>query len=107
MILGVTRKELYSCCLSGCIRILIALVPNSSRGCETAEIWGLVKDSTTGPSNVIKETSLPIFLFNSTQAWITPTLEYSVEQMIHLRSGLFLRRSKSNWIFSITSKRNS
>ncbi len=69
-------------------------MPSSSSGWEIAESFGLVRDSTTGPSNVIKDISLPIVFFNSTHAWITPTLEYSVEQIIHLRSGLSFKRSK-------------
>ena len=69
-------------------------MPSSSMGCETAESCGLVKDSTTGPSKVIMEMSLPIVLFNSLQAWIAPTLEYSVEHIIHFKSGFLLIKSK-------------
>ena len=74
-------------------RILMALVPSSSSGCDIAVNLGLVSDSTTGPSKVMIEISSPICLFNSAQAWMAPTLEYSVEHIIQFNSGLFLRRS--------------
>ena len=43
---------------------------------------GLVIKLTTFPSNVIKEISIPIFLFALLQALIAPAAEYSVEQII-------------------------
>ena len=63
-------------------RILIAFLPSSLTGKETAVIGGVLKSITKGPSNVIIEISFPIFKFKKLQTLIALRAEYSVEQII-------------------------